>query len=61
MRFAALALMLFIGSCQSGTVREFCGAARLIRPHDDDRMTAGTEAALLEHNKTGADLCGWEP
>jgi hypothetical protein len=51
---------LILAGCQTAG---FCDAARAIRPEasDVDTMSDGLGRQVLAHNKTGQDLCGWQP
>lgn len=62
MSAACLSLMLVTG-CASGTATEpapeACLLFKPIRPSSQDELTEGTVRQLLEHNETGAAICGW--
>lgn len=58
-------MLMFVASCLAGcvTTADWCAVNSPIRPTADDvaTMSNGTARQLLEHNKTGAQLCGWKP
>lgn len=62
MRLLALLTMSALVSCNPGS-GSFCAAAKPIRPVKGETVTLSPQlkAGVLEHNKTGIDMCGWKP
>jgi hypothetical protein len=54
-----LAATLASGCASDGPAADFCLIARPITIEDADVVTDTTARQLLEHNETGARLCGW--
>ena len=61
-KWLALAMLTALASCNDGS-GSFCAAAKPIRPAKGETVTLSPQLrdAVLEHNKTGASLCGWKP
>lgn len=58
------ALALACSACaapQVRTVTDYCTPWRPIYVSKQDVLTDGTARAILEHDRTGAKLCGWTP
>ena len=55
-------MLTALASCNDGS-GSFCAAAKPIRPAKGETVTLSPQLrdAVLEHNKTGASLCGWKP
>jgi hypothetical protein len=53
---AMLCGLILIGGCATS---DPCGWAQPIRPSVADVLTEGTARQLLNHNETGARVCGW--
>lgn len=62
MKSLALLMTIALASCSHGS-GSFCAAAKPIRPAKGETVTLSPQLrdAVLEHNKTGASLCGWVP
>ncbi|PWC89850.1 hypothetical protein TSH100_04230 [Azospirillum sp. TSH100] len=57
-----MALALLTGCATAGPGTEgACAAFRPIYISRADQLSEGTAEQLLEHNETGARLCGWRP
>lgn len=57
---ALLATLTLCAACgTSGSAPDACGPWRPIYVGKADVLTPDTARALLAHNRTGADLCGW--
>lgn len=52
--------MSLLAGC--ATTTDWCASNRPIRPRAEDveTMSSGTARQLLEHNRTGAKICGWK-
>jgi hypothetical protein len=46
---------------QVRTITDYCTPWRPIFASPKDVLTDGTARAILDHDKTGAKLCGWKP
>lgn len=46
---------------QVRTVTDYCTPWRPIYPSQRDVLTDGTAKQILQHDETGATLCGWKP
>ena len=58
------ALTLACGGCaapQTRTVTDYCTPWRPIYISKQDVLTDPTARAILQHDETGAKLCGWKP
>lgn len=57
-------MLMFVASFVTGcaSTADWCAVNRPIRPTaaDVETMSDGTARQLLEHNQTGAKLCGWK-
>lgn len=61
---SVLLLALLCGGCaapQVRTVTDYCTPWRAIYSSKQDVLTDGTAKAILDHDRTGAKLCGWKP
>lgn len=60
-----LSVSLSVTGCEtiptSKSAPDFCAAAKPIYTHKTDRFANTTADAILTHNKTGRNLCGWKP
>lgn len=57
---ALAALPILLASCAgNGPVTDPCGPWRAIYVGKSDVLTDETARALLAHNRTGRELCGW--
>lgn len=54
-----LAAMPLASCATDGPAADFCLIARPITVEDADAFTDTTARMILEHNETGARLCGW--
>lgn len=52
-------LILLAGCARNGPDPDPCGPWRPIYVGKEDALTAETARALLAHNRTGKELCGW--
>jgi hypothetical protein len=53
-------MLMSIASCRSGTATgNDCAGWEPIYPSRDDRLTAETARAILEHDRHGEERCGW--
>ncbi|RVG70921.1 hypothetical protein CN222_01935 [Sinorhizobium meliloti] len=63
--FRRCLMMLFVMSYVAGcaTTTDWCASNRPIRStaEDVEAMSSGTARQILEHNRTGAKICGWKP
>lgn len=61
-KVAALVLLIALAACQTSK-GSFCAIADPIRPSAAAlaSMTDAEVRKALEHNETGARLCGWKP
>ena len=54
------AIAVFLAGCATEPGASFeCDWAEPIRPSQADQLTDGTARQILNHNETGARLCGW--
>ena len=60
-KLLSIALIAAMLAGCSTTGGNFCDLAAPIRPSSEDRLTPGTAAQILAHDKTGAGRCGWRP
>jgi hypothetical protein len=51
--------ILLTGCARNGPVTDACGPWRAIYVAKADTLTEDTARALLAHNRTGRELCGW--
>lgn len=59
---AVTAAALLSGCGTAGHVAtDGCEWVRPILVSREDRLTEGTAEAILTHNLTGAEVCGWRP
>ena len=55
-----VASLTLLGACATnGPVTDPCGPWRAIYVSKADVLTEDTARALLTHNRTGRELCGW--
>lgn len=56
-----MCVMSFVTGC--ATTADWCSSNRPIRPtaEEVETMSGGAARQLLEHNRTGAKVCGWTP
>lgn len=61
-KVVTLVLLMALAACQTGK-GSFCAIAEPIRPSAAAlaSMTDAEVRKTLEHNETGARLCGWRP
>lgn len=59
MACAVSAILLASCAGSSGGVTDACGPWRAIYVAKADNLTEDTARALLAHNRTGRELCGW--
>lgn len=57
---AVLAMVVGCTTVQTRT-HEFCLVSSPILIGKQDKLSDTTAKEILEHNKTGAALCGWKP
>lgn len=63
-KIAASILLLFVTACANGHASSAgagCEWTRPICPRAGDEMTLETALQILDHNRTGARICGWTP
>jgi hypothetical protein len=57
---ALIVSLILLGGCATdGPAPDPCGPWRPLYVDKDDSLTISTARALLAHNETGRELCGW--
>lgn len=55
-----LAMTLLLSACTTTIPDSFCDIARPIYISKSDKVSGDTARQILQHDDTGATLCGWE-
>lgn len=59
MRLSALMMLLCVSACANGQ-GSYCKIAFPIYLDKGDRISSKTALAILIHDETGMELCGWK-